>query len=117
VPRAVPLPKHTLPHFLTETARRCPNRAAVRFFGRSLSYHELVDAANRFAQALVRLGLQPRDRAALLPNRPQFVIAHYGGLRAGAVMTPATPLCGSAQLRGQLAYEADVAAAGAAFSP
>jgi long-chain acyl-CoA synthetase len=44
------------------------------------------------------------DRLALLmPNCPQMVIAYYGGLRAGAVIVPCSPLYVESDLEHQLA--------------
>src|SRR5262249_20109548 len=81
-----------------------PERTAIRFFGRSMSYRELDAQVNRFAQALLGLGVQPGDRVALLmPNCPQMVIAYYGGLRIGAVMVPTSPLYVESELQHQLA--------------
>jgi long-chain acyl-CoA synthetase len=46
-----------------------------------------------FAAALASLHVRKGDRVALyLPNIPQFVIAYYGVLKAGAVVTAISPL-------------------------
>ena len=49
--------------------------------------------SNQFANALVKLGVKKGDRVALfLPNIPQFIIAYFGILKAGAVVTAISPL-------------------------
>jgi long-chain acyl-CoA synthetase len=104
IPAEVDVPDVPLPSFLAESATRYPDRAAIRFFGRSVSYRMLDTAANRFANSLVALGVRPGDRVALyLPNCPQMVVAYYGGLRAGAVLVPTSPLYAEAELEHQLA--------------
>ncbi len=93
VPREVEVPPLILPEILAQTARRHPDRTAILFYGGRLSYAALDRDANRFANALVRLGIRPGDRVALhLPNCPQFVIGLYGALRAGAVAVAVNPL-------------------------
>src|SRR6202022_4957587 len=81
-----------------------PNSTATIFFNRKRSYKSISDAAWRFANGLRRLGLKKGDRVALvLPNSPQFVIAFYGALRAGAIVVPCNPLYTAPELHRQLA--------------
>jgi long-chain acyl-CoA synthetase len=104
VPAEIDIPDEPLPASLSAAAARYPNRAAIRFFGRTVTYRELDELANRFANALISLGVQKGDRVALLmPNCPQMVIAYYGGLRAGAVLVPTSPLYVESELEHQLA--------------
>src|SRR4051794_21032868 len=84
VPPDIDVPDAPLDAFLASAAERFPSRPAIRFYGRAVSYRELDALANRFANALIGLGVQPGDRVALLmPNCPQMVLAYYGGLRVG----------------------------------
>jgi len=104
VPADIDVPDEPLHAALSAAARHYPRRTAIRFFGRSLSYAELDVLANRFANVLLALGVQQGDRVALLlPNCPQMVVAYYGGLRAGAVMVPTSPLYVESELEHQLA--------------
>src|SRR6266536_2153502 len=104
VPADVEVPDQPLTAFLAASTRRVPDRTAIRFFGRSITYRELDAAANRFANALIDLGVKKGDRVALyMPNCPQMVIAYYGGLRAGAVVVPCSPLYVESELEHQLA--------------
>jgi long-chain acyl-CoA synthetase len=93
VPSTLAYPDCALPAFLVRASTEYPHRPALRFYGRTISYSELDVLANRFALALARLGLRKGSVVGImLPNLPQTVIAYYGGLRAGAVMTPINPL-------------------------
>jgi len=103
VPAEIDLPDEPLHAALAAAAQRYPSRIAIRFFGRSVTYRELDAMANRFANALIALGVNQGDRIALLmPNCPQMVIAYYGGLRAGGVMVPTSPLYVESELEHQL---------------
>jgi long-chain acyl-CoA synthetase len=108
VPADVDIPDCGLPSFLSESSAQYPDRVAIRFFGRSMTYRELDAAANRFANVLIALGVRKGERVGLfMPNCPQMVIAYYGGLRAGAVLVPTSPLYVESELEHQLA-DADV---------
>jgi len=50
--------------------------------GRTLSYRQLVEGADRVAASLSRAGLGPRQPLAIaLPNSIDFVLAWFGALR------------------------------------
>ena len=104
VPPAVEIPDMPLTRVLDDAAARFPRRAALGFFGRTISYRRLGNAVDRFADALRDLGVHRGDRVALImPNCPQQVVAFYGTLRRGAVVVQHNPLYTAAELRHQLA--------------
>ncbi|HZY30944.1 MAG TPA: long-chain fatty acid--CoA ligase [Candidatus Methylomirabilis sp.] len=103
VPTHIEYPDAPLQHFLSESARKHPDRDAIIFYGARLTYRELNGAADRFAAALAARGLAPGDRVSLfLPNCPQMVIAYYGTLRAGGVAVSTNPLYSATELEHQL---------------
>jgi long-chain acyl-CoA synthetase len=56
---------------------------------RPLSYRELDEGCNAVARGLARLELAPGDRIGILSlNRPEFVMALLGAMRAGVVPVP-----------------------------
>jgi long-chain acyl-CoA synthetase len=74
---------------LSETAHVAPDRPVAVFDGGRLSYRELDQASGRVAANLATAGIKPGDRVALqLPNIPQFLVAYFGILEAGAVVVP-----------------------------
>jgi long-chain acyl-CoA synthetase len=74
---------------LSESARRAPDRPVALFDGGRLTYRQLDQASDRLTANLAAAGIGPGDRVALqLPNIPQFLIAYFGILKAGAVVVP-----------------------------
>jgi malonyl-CoA/methylmalonyl-CoA synthetase len=68
-------------------AQEQPERAAIFFEGRAISYGQLYADIERFAYALKAWGLQSGDRVALLlDNCPEFVIAYFGIQLAGGIV-------------------------------
>jgi acetyl-CoA synthetase len=59
------------------------------------TYEQLRRASNRLAQALVRQGVRPGERVALLlPQSPETLIAHIAIYKIGAVALPLAALFG-----------------------
>ena len=103
VPSTLVYPTCACPDLLTRAAREHPHRPALRFYGRTIRYRELDVLANRFAHALLMLGVRKGSVVAImLPNLPQTLIAYYGGMRAGAVITPVNPLYVEAEIAYQV---------------
>jgi len=96
---------------LAGSARRFGERTAVHYYGRELTFAQLHARASAFAHALAGAGIGRGDVVAIhLPNCPQYPIAYYGALLAGATFSPANPLLPPADLAAQLADCGAVAA-------
>ncbi len=92
VPPDLDVPHVPLTRLLQNAAQSFPQRAAIRYRGRAMSYRALYDKASRFAAALRRLGIAPGERVMMmLPNLPQFVIGYYGALQMGAALVLSHP--------------------------
>ncbi|MEM2910208.1 MAG: long-chain fatty acid--CoA ligase [Nitrososphaerota archaeon] len=105
VPRSIAYPEIPLHGLLERSASAYPERCAVVSgeSGYRLTYRELNNLASCFANALISMGVAKGDRAALfLPNIPQFLIAYYGVLKAGCVVTTISPLARESTLLFQL---------------
>nr|BAH56668.1 putative acyl-CoA synthetase [Rhodococcus sp. HI-31] len=82
-----------LAHILTESARRHPDRPAIRLDDLVITYAELDDLTARAAGWLQARGIRPGDRVGIaLPNIVPFPVFYYGVLRAGATVVPMNPL-------------------------
>ncbi|WP_138859777.1 AMP-binding protein [Exiguobacterium mexicanum] len=78
---------------LSRAATDYPDRTAVSFIGKELTFAEVDDAARRLATMLQSKGLQKGDRVSLmLPNCPQYVISFYAVLYAGGTVVQTNPL-------------------------
>jgi acyl-CoA synthetase (AMP-forming)/AMP-acid ligase II len=76
-------------HFLERSAARFPDKAAVVQGKVRAPYGEVNTRANALASYLIAAGVRPGDRVALLlENCPEYVIAYYAILKAGAVAAP-----------------------------
>jgi long-chain acyl-CoA synthetase len=104
VPAHLEIPDQPLTWLLGRTASRYPGHTALIYYGRRLSYAQLAQGAQRFATALQSLGVNKGERVAIaLPNIPQYPIAFYGALLAGAVVVPTNPLYTEREMQHQLA--------------
>jgi long-chain acyl-CoA synthetase len=103
VPKNLEYLKVPLHAILEKTAKKHPEKAAIAYLEEEITYAELNSLSNQFAGALRALGVKKGDRVAIfLPNIPQFVIAYYGILKAGAVLTAISPLHKERELEYQL---------------
>ncbi len=102
-PHSLDYPRLPVFEILDQTAARVPERAALIFRGRAVTYARLKELSDRLAGALARRGVKPGDRVALhLPNCPAFAVAYYGLLKAGAVFSPVSPLLSPREVALQL---------------
>jgi fatty-acyl-CoA synthase len=100
LPRSLRTPATSLWDNLEISARRYPDKPALVFFDRSLSYRELAARAERLAARLADLGVKRGDRVMLdMQNCPQLVIAHFAILRANAVVVPVNPMNRAEELK------------------
>jgi acyl-CoA synthetase (AMP-forming)/AMP-acid ligase II len=73
--------------------------------GRVLTYAELAGSVRRAAAGLVAHGVAKGDTLALCsPNGPEFAIAYYAALAAGALVTTVNPLAPDGEITRQLTH-------------
>ncbi|MDY0107467.1 MAG: AMP-binding protein, partial [Giesbergeria sp.] len=100
LPHSITPPATSLWHNLAISALRYPDKPALAFFGRTLSYRALAQGAERLAAQLHALGVQRGDRVVLcMQNCPQLVMAHFAILRANAVVVPVNPMNRAEELK------------------
>lgn len=104
LPKVLESPAVSLWDSLAVSARRYPDKSAMIFFDRRISYVELLYAAERLAARLAALGVQRGDRVlVVMQNCPQLIIAHYAIARANAVVVPVNPMNRAEELRHYIA--------------
>lgn len=93
MPNEISIPTTSLPDMLEKITAEHPEKNALSFYGKKVTYQELQTAVDRFAAALQKNGFHKGDRVAImLPNCPQYVIAYYGTLAAGGIVTQVNPM-------------------------
>jgi len=103
VPSDVDIPDKSVVQTFDEATEHWKDKTALIFYGRKMSYKELRDHVDRFATAMQDLGVKKGDRVALLLlNSPQFIIAYFGALKAGATLTPISPVYVSQEIKHQI---------------
>ncbi len=100
VPKTLTAPSTPLWDNLAVNAKRYPDKPALVFFDRSITYGEMLHQVEQLAAKLAALGVKKGDRVVLLmQNCPQLVIAHYAILRANAVVVPVNPMNRAEELK------------------
>ena len=90
--------------YIQQHAKKIPDQPAIIFYGREITWAEFDLYTDRFAGFLASKGLGKGDKVMLyLQNCPQYLIAHYGTQKLGAVIVPANPMFKPMELE----YEAD----------
>lgn len=103
IPHTLTYEETSLQQLLKNTAEKYPNKIAIHFNGKELSYQELYDSALKFAGYLQKIGIQKGDRVAImLPNTPQSVISFYGVMMAGGIVVQTNPMYTERELAFQM---------------
>ena len=103
--------KVSIPAVFAEHVQSTPDAVAVTFEGRSTTYRELDEAANRLAHLLASEGVGPGDCVALQFSRSaDAIIAILAVLKTGAAYLPIDPALPTARTEFMLADAAPTAA-------
>ncbi|RJR41106.1 MAG: AMP-dependent synthetase [Deltaproteobacteria bacterium] len=69
------------------------DQLAILFGDQKITYKELLAQANKFANVLKKIGVEPQDRVGLrMTNMPEAVAANFGVQKIGAIPVPVSPL-------------------------
>ena len=89
---------------LRESAASRPDAPALLYDGGMMTYAQLDARSDEVAAGLAAAGITPGERVALqLPNIPEFPVAYFGILKAGAVVVPLNVLLRAPEISYQLA--------------
>ncbi|MBS4194914.1 AMP-binding protein [Lederbergia citri] len=103
IPTTLEYEPKTVQSYLSEAAKDYPDKAAVHFMGKEMTFKEIYDCALKLSNYLRGIGIEKGDRVAImLPNCPQAVISYYGILYAGGVVVQTNPLYTERELEYQM---------------
>jgi long-chain acyl-CoA synthetase len=89
--------------YLRFHAGETPQRIALNYYGREITYAQLDQLTNRFASFLEQQGASKGDRIALyMQNCPQYVICQLGAHKAGLIVVPCGPMFRAWELEAEL---------------
>jgi long-chain acyl-CoA synthetase len=78
---------------LDSAAAKYGSRIATNFLGKTTTYREIMQASERAAAGLQKLGIKKGSKVGLLlPNCPTFIIYYFAVLKAGATVVNYNPL-------------------------
>ncbi|HQT23446.1 MAG: hypothetical protein B7X86_11615 [Sphingobacteriales bacterium 17-39-43] len=82
----------SLHELISQKAREYPQKNALSFRNKNISYEDLNESANRLANLLIKGGIQKGDRIALALDRSEdMIIALLGIMKSGAAYVPLDP--------------------------
>ena len=93
-----------------QTVERFPDKPALRYFDRAISFKEMDEISDALAAGLQAEGFQQGDRLAVyLQNVPQFPIAMVAAWKAGGIMVSTSPMLRRKELNALLSDSGAVA--------
>jgi long-chain acyl-CoA synthetase len=99
-PLPAPVPVESI---LETSAGQSPDKTAIDFYDRKISYRELLGLASRAAKGLQALGVGPGVHVGIhLPNTPHYVVCFFAVLMAGGRVVNFSPLAAPRELKYQI---------------
>ncbi len=93
VPQTIQFPQIPAQDLVHIAAATFPYKASTSFYGSVMTFRQVRSQMLRMANALIKLGVKKGDRVGLaLPNCPQYVVAYYAALSAGAIVVNMNPM-------------------------
>ncbi|MEB3755800.1 MAG: AMP-binding protein, partial [Desulfurococcales archaeon] len=100
----VDVPRILLHNMLKDVAEKYPDRPAVTFYGKSITYRELWSEVLRVADGLKKMGLgEDGCMVLILPNVPHYIILSFAAFTLGAKACLFNPLWSAYQVEDELA--------------
>lgn len=94
---------HPLHEIIDRSAAKYPDSTHIDFFGRTFTYAQTHDMANRVAKSLQEMGVKKGVNVGIyLPNIPQYVILYFAILKAGGTIVNFSPLYSKPELEVQV---------------
>ena len=93
----------TYPQAIRRTMEEFPEKMAFDYLGVTLTYKDLDEASNQFANMLIENGFKNGDVVGInLPNMPEYLMGIIGTLKAGCIVSGVSPLLSDVQMQYQL---------------
>jgi long-chain acyl-CoA synthetase len=104
IPATLEYSSEPVQQYLVNSARKFPEKVAIHFLGKEITYMKLYEEVMNFAGYLQgNLGISKGDRVAImLPNTPQAVISYFAILMAGGIVVQTNPLYTERELEYQM---------------
>ncbi|PFO10208.1 long-chain fatty acid--CoA ligase [Bacillus sp. AFS076308] len=104
IPATLEYSRESVQEYLINAAREFPEKIAIHFMGKEMTYKQLYEESLSVASYLQQsIGIQKDERVAImLPNCPQAVISYFGILMAGGIVVQTNPLYTERELEYQM---------------
>jgi len=103
VPENLEYPEKVYPEIFREAVEMVPERVALYYMGKGITFREIDTLSNKFAQYIKARGVKPGEVVGVnLPNIPAYYISIIGIQKAGCVLTGVSPLLKPEELEFQL---------------
>ncbi|MGD9974406.1 MAG: AMP-binding protein [Desulfatirhabdiaceae bacterium] len=103
VPATLTYEEKTFAQLFRKTVETFPDKTALIYMGKRLTFRDIDAISNRIAQYLIQNGLKPNDVIGLhMPNIPAHYIAVIGVQKAGCISTGLSPLLTPAEMAHQI---------------
>ncbi len=80
-----------------------PDKMVFTYLGVEFTYKQIDEYSNQFANLLIEEGFKKGDVVGInLPNTPEYVIAIFGAMKAGCLISGVSPLLSAVQLEYQI---------------
>lgn len=82
-----------LHEYLRQNALEFPDKVAIIYYGKKITYKDLDSYSDRLAKFLSLQGIEKGDSVALyMQNSPQYIISHFAIQKIGAIVGPCNPM-------------------------
>ncbi|AGK55145.1 long-chain-fatty-acid--CoA ligase [Bacillus sp. 1NLA3E] len=103
IPAALTYDEKPLHFYLKQAATEFPNKIAIHFLGKEMTYKKLYHETLKLASYFQKIGIEKGDRIAImLPNTPQSVIGYFAVLMVGGIVVQTNPLYTERELEYQM---------------
>jgi len=88
-----PLGEALLSDYVRNHAKENPDKVAINYYGREITYKELNESSDRLAAAIAKLGYKKGDRLGIfLQPCPQCFILYLSSMKLGLIAVPIDPM-------------------------